>query len=100
MAESSLKVNVGEGRAVSVLRTEREAPGDWTFIYAPGAGSNLKDPFGAFLAGQVLSAGVALVRSQFPYSEGGRSNPDRPPVLESTWRAIIEATRPQAGRLS
>ena len=100
MSESSFKVEVAEGRAVSALRTERQAPGDWTFVYAPGAGSNLKDPFGAFLAGKLPNAGIGLVRFQFPYSEAGRSAPDRPAVLEATWRAVVEAVRPPAGRLA
>ena len=50
MPEANFKVDVGEGRAVSAVKTERGGPGDWTFVYAPGAGSNLKEPFGAFLA--------------------------------------------------
>jgi predicted alpha/beta-hydrolase family hydrolase len=100
MAESSAKVDVGEGRTVSVLKSERQTAGEWTFVYAPGAGSSLKDPFGAFLAGKLPSAGISLVRFQFPYSEAGRSAPDRPPVLEATWRAVVEAMRRPDGRLS
>jgi uncharacterized protein len=100
MPETSFKVNVGDGRAVTAIATERQTPGDWTFAYAPGAGSNLKDPFGAFLAGKLPGAGVTLVRFQFPYSEAGRSAPDRPPVLEATWRSVVEAVRPATGRIS
>ena len=59
------------------------------FVYAPGAGSNLNDGFGAFLASKLPDAGVDLWRFQFPYSEAKRSAPDRPPVLEATWRAVL-----------
>ena len=72
---------VGNIRGVSVLRND--APGArWAFVYAPGAGSNLQDPFGAHLSERLPAAGVALVRFQFPYQESGKRAPDRPLVLE------------------
>lgn len=63
------------------------------FVYAPGAGSNLNDGFGAYLAARLPAAGVDLWRFQFPYSEAKRGAPDRPPVLESTWRAALASAR-------
>jgi predicted alpha/beta-hydrolase family hydrolase len=39
------------------------------------------------------------VRFQFPYQERGKRSPDRPEVLEATWLAVIEALRPESGRL-
>src|SRR3954470_33783 len=63
------------------------------FVYAPGAGSNLNDGFGAYLASQLPQAGVDLWRFQFPYSEAKRGAPDRPPVLEATWRAVLTSVR-------
>src|SRR5690606_31097001 len=45
--------------------------------------------------------GYECWRFQFPYSERGRKAPDRPPVLDATWRAVIEsasgAPAPAAG---
>ena len=68
----------------------------WTFVYAPGAGSNIHDPFGAYAARELAPRGVRTVRFQFPYMEAGRTSPDRPPSLEATWRAVIDAVaRPQ-----
>ena len=46
------------------------------------------------LARELPARNVAVVRFQFPYMEAGRRGPDRPPVLESTWRAVIDAVRP------
>ena len=43
--------------------------------------------------------GTSSVRFQFPYMEAGRRGPDRPPVLESTWRSVIETFRHRAPRL-
>ncbi|MDP9236079.1 MAG: dienelactone hydrolase family protein [Chloroflexota bacterium] len=86
-----------QGKVSSLRTTARDAA--WTFVYAPGAGSNLRDPFGAFAAAALVSRGITTVRFQFPYMEAGRRGPDRPPVLEATWRAVIDAARPGAGRL-
>jgi hypothetical protein len=62
-------------------------------VYAPGASAGLQDPFGAFAARELSARGITVVRFQFPYKEAGRSAPDRPPVLEATWRAVIDAVR-------
>jgi hypothetical protein len=62
-------------------------------IYAPGAGSSLRDPFGAYLANALPASGIDVLRFQFPYTETGRRLPDRTPVLEATWRAAIEVAR-------
>jgi uncharacterized protein len=88
----------GQGKISCLRTTPAVSDAAWTFVYAPGAGSNLRDPFGAFAAAQLASRGLAMVRLQFPYMEAGRRGPDRPPVLEATWRAVIDAVRPDAGR--
>ena len=66
---------------------------EWTFVYAPGAGSSLRDPFGRRLAERLPEAGVSLVRFQFPYQEAGSRRPDRPATLLATWRAVLESAR-------
>jgi predicted alpha/beta-hydrolase family hydrolase len=97
--EQRLAIEVRPGVKISALRTP--APGSaWTLIYAPGAGANLQDPFGAHLASALPARGVRLVRFQFPYMEAGRSGPDRPDVLEATWRAVIEVVRSDAVKLA
>lgn len=60
-------------------------------VYAPGAGSNLNDPFGTFLGGYLPSHGISVVRFQFPYMEQGGRSPDRAAVLQETWRKVIQA---------
>lgn len=72
---------------------------DWVLIYAPGAGSSIADPFGAYLAAALADEGVASLRFQFPYMEAGRRVPDREPTLEATWLAAIETARAGGGRL-
>lgn len=98
MTERALTVEVPGGGSVSAVRTAAK-DARWTFIYAPGAGSNIHDPFGAHAARALASLGVTTVRFQFPYMEAGRKSPDRPAVLEATWRAVIDASRDTKTRL-
>lgn len=98
MAERALRIEL-DGASVTVLRTPAEGAARWTFVYAPGAGSNVRDPFGAYAARELARHGVTTLRFQFPYMETGRRGPDRPPVLEAAWRAAIEAARKDGGRL-
>ena len=60
------------------------------FVYAPGAGSNIKDPFGDYLSHRLAESGIATIRFQFPYMEAGKRRPDSPRLLEETWRQVIE----------
>ena len=89
-----------EVTGVSVVRSvpEGAAPA-WTWVYAPGAGSSIRDPFGAYASAALAERGVATVRFQFPYMERGSKRPDPPRTLEATWRAVIEASRTDGVRL-
>ena len=80
------------------LRPENQASAG-TFVYAPGAGSNLQDPFGKYLAEHLDVAGIATIRFQFPYMEEEKRRPDPPGLLEETWREAIKIARPTSGRL-
>ena len=99
MSEQRLKIEVpGAGAVSALLDAATDQPG-LLVIYAPGAGSSLRDPFGAYLAIRLVRDGVSLLRFQFPYTEAGRRLPDRNPVLEATWQAAIEKARDLAPRL-
>lgn len=84
---------------VSVLRNTADGAA-WTFIYAPGAGSNLRDPFGQRLAEHLPEAALSLVRFQFPYQEAGLRRPDSPKTLLATWRAVLESSGSDGARVA
>ena len=84
---------------VSVLRNAVDGAA-WTFVYAPGAGSNLRDPFGRRLAERLPEAGISFVRFQFPYQEAGSRRPDSPATLLATWRAVLESSRSDGARVA
>jgi predicted alpha/beta-hydrolase family hydrolase len=98
--EETERLTLPDGRSVTSLWTPAtDGSARWTFVYAPGAGSNVHDPFAALAACDLAPHGIAMLRFQFPYSEAGKKAPDREPVLEDTWRAAIEYARGRAGRL-
>ena len=92
--EQTHRIAVREDVTVTAIQTTPEQPvSDVVVVYAPGAGSNLNDPFGAYLAAFLEARGIECWRFQFPYSERGRRAPDPPALLEATWRAVIDAVR-------
>jgi predicted alpha/beta-hydrolase family hydrolase len=83
---------------MTILRTATEGSSDLLFIYAPGAGSNINDPFGAVLARELPKHGIECWRFEFPYMAAKRSAPDRPPVLETKWRDVIDQASRETGK--
>ncbi len=101
IAENVVPVPISDDQTVTGVLTEPDAAAaSWTFIYAPGAGSNVHDPFGRLLSRRLPATGAAVARFQFPYMERGKGRPDRPAVLETAWRAAIEVFRGRGGRLA
>ena len=67
-----------------------------TLILAHGAGAPMDSPFLTSIATDVAAAGVRVIRFEFSYMarrrrEGGRKPPDRMPVLQATYRAVVDA---------
>ncbi len=98
MSDERFDIQVGE-KTVSAITTPPDGDARFTFVYAPGAGSNINDPFGEYLSVRLPAAGASLVRFQFPYMEAGKRGPDRPPLLEETWRQVISGIPPNSGKL-
>jgi uncharacterized protein len=94
-----LTISLADGRSVSGVWTAAGGEPLACLVYAPGAGANLSDGFGRYAARMLPPRGIGVLRFQFPYAEAGRKSPDRPPVLEATWRAAVEAARSRPGKL-
>ncbi|MBS1212224.1 MAG: uncharacterized protein H6R26_840 [Proteobacteria bacterium] len=62
-------------------------------MLAHGAGNDMDHPFMSYFHLAFAEAGLLSVKFNFPYKEMGRKAPDRMPLLESTWRAVIRAVR-------
>ncbi|BCX88546.1 conserved hypothetical protein [Methylomarinovum tepidoasis] len=62
-------------------------------ILAHGAGAGMHHPFITFVHEQIATRGLLTVKFNFPYMEAGRKAPDRAPLLQATWKAVIAALR-------
>jgi predicted alpha/beta-hydrolase family hydrolase len=93
MPEREHGISVGDASITAIETPPEGKSARWTFVYAPGAGSNVHDPFGAFASRELASRGMRCVRIQFPYQEATRKSPDRNDVLEATWRAVTNSVR-------
>lgn len=59
-------------------------------VLAPGAGSNMHSDFMSFMADGLADKGLRVCRFNFLYSELGRKSPDRQPLLETTYEAVVQ----------
>lgn len=101
MTERDLRIDVLNRGRITAIATEPEGDSaGWTFVYAPGAGSSVHDPFGKYACRTLAKYGFTCVRFQFPYQEAERHRPDPPQVLEATWRAVVELVRLRPGRIA
>lgn len=86
-----------DGGSVSAVAAAAAAPRlDTTVILAHGAGTDMHHPFLVQFADGLAARGVATVRFNFPYTDQGKRAPDRAPVLEACWRAVLDAVRVDA----
>ena len=65
------------------------------FVLAHGAGAGQHSPFIVSFAQALAALGLDVVTFNFPYIEEKRRVPDRGPVLEETYRAVIDTVRAQ-----
>lgn len=86
---------------VTALVYEPAAAPAGTLVLAHGAGADQRHRFMVALAEGLADRGVRTATFNFLYAEQRRRGPDRPPVLEQTWREVVAHlhTRFPDGRL-
>jgi uncharacterized protein len=57
------------------------------YVMAHGAGADMRHRFLQSMADELAAVGIATLRFNFPFTEQGRSGPDRQPVLEEYVRS-------------
>jgi hypothetical protein len=62
-------------------------------VLAHGAGNDMHGEFISFVHAALAERGTLTVKFNFPYTERGARAPDRPPLLQATWRAVARAVR-------
>jgi hypothetical protein len=102
MAAAARRFAVDGGSVSGAVAPPAGTPRGVTVVLAHGAGSAMDHPFVVAFAAGLAARGVAAVRFNFPYVERGDRVPDRAPVLEACYRAVLRAVRADptlAGRL-
>jgi predicted alpha/beta-hydrolase family hydrolase len=82
----------GFGEAVSAGHVEA------VLVLAHGAGAGQKHPFMVATAKGLAARRISVVTFDFPYMRERRHAPDKAPVLEASFREVIDATRLWSGR--
>ena len=84
---------VSGGVSVTALHYTSSAPSvGATLIVAHGAGAGQRSPFMVAFAEAIADFGFDVVTFNFPYTEQKRRLPDRAPVLEACYAAVIHET--------
>jgi hypothetical protein len=92
MAEHEWKVPVGD-QSVSVRADMAPTAARGLFVCAHGAGGQMNDRGMAQAAEAMRSAGLDVVRFNFPYTESKSRRPDPMPRLMDTIRAVVAHAR-------
>jgi predicted alpha/beta-hydrolase family hydrolase len=93
---SEIRVDVGSGEQTTALVYPAAEPRiGAALILAHGAGAGQHSPFMTSFADALAARGADLITFNFLYTERKRRLPDRAPVLESCYRAVIAAARDQ-----
>jgi predicted alpha/beta-hydrolase family hydrolase len=87
----AIEFEVG-GAATSALRYA--APeAKVTLVLGHGAGAPQRHPWMVAMSYAIAARGIEVVTFDFLYTHAKRRVPDRPDVLEATWRAAVAAVR-------
>jgi uncharacterized protein len=87
----ALFITVPGSHAVEAVSYEAAAAGP-TLVLAHGAGAGQQGRFMVDFAKAMVERSITVVTFDFPYVTRGSRLPDRPRVLEETWRAVIAET--------
>jgi hypothetical protein len=92
-----IRINTGTGTVTGLVH--RPAGARCLLLLAHGAGAGIRHRFFETLVPRLGARGVATLRYQFPYMEGGRRRPDVPAVAQGTVREAVTAAADHAGDL-
>jgi predicted alpha/beta-hydrolase family hydrolase len=91
MTPEQLTIAVDETRSVSALWLAPPSA-HAAYVFAHSAGAGMAHVSMSTIAGGLAERGIATLRYQFPYMEGGSKRPDTPKLCHATVRAAVTET--------
>jgi predicted alpha/beta-hydrolase family hydrolase len=88
-----LHIPVQPGAATTALVYLADHPFGAVLILGHGAGAGQRSPWIVDCARSLSGLGLDIVTFNFLYTENRRHVPDRPPLLDACYRAVIETVR-------
>ncbi len=85
------RLEVPPSTGVTSLHYRAATPARATLVLAHGAGTDQRHRAMTALASGIAAHGVDVMTFNFLYTEQGRRTPDRSPLLEQTWTAVVDA---------
>jgi predicted alpha/beta-hydrolase family hydrolase len=95
---AGLKIRLGEQEVSALLL--KPAAAHHLLVLGHGAGAGMRHPFMEAISDRLAEVGMATLRYQFPYMEGGSRRPDSKPVLLATVRAAVREAASRANGLA
>jgi predicted alpha/beta-hydrolase family hydrolase len=97
VSETPRKLTIDvDGAQTSALVYAATEPRRATLVLAHGAGAPQTHPWMVAMARALAERGVDVVTFNFLYTERKKKMVDRAPLLEATWRAVLEVVRTQS----
>lgn len=91
-APAAQRVPLGPAGEVTALRyAAADGAPRGLLVLAHGAGADQRHRVMTHLASGIAARGVDVVTFNFLYTERRRRTPDRAPILEETWTAVVDA---------
>ncbi|HEY6361194.1 MAG TPA: alpha/beta fold hydrolase [Vicinamibacterales bacterium] len=86
-----ISVSLENGATTTTAQYVATDPAGALLVLAHGAGAGQRHPFMVSMAKALARRGIDVMTFNFPYMEQKRRAPDRAPVLESCYRAVVAA---------
>jgi len=86
-------IDLGNGRDTAALHYPASGSQRMLMVLAHGAGAGQRHPFMVATAKGLAARGIDVVTFDFPYMHARRGAPDKAPVLEHCFHAVIDAGR-------
>jgi hypothetical protein len=97
--DAALEIRIATGTGTVTGLLHRPDNARCLLLLAHGAGAGIRHRFFASLVPLLGARGIATLRYQFPYMEGGRRRPDPPATAQRTVRDAVAAAAEHAADL-